>query len=61
MVEPLSVAIGIGIGIAALLAGTGLYLLGQKPDHIVNMREVSNYYRHVSANRALEQDIDDSE
>jgi len=58
MVEPLSIAIGIGIGVAALLAGFGLYAAGQRPDHMVDMREVSNYYRHKSAMEALEEDVD---
>ena len=60
MVDPISVAIGIGVAVATLLAALGLFLAGQQPDHIVDMREVSSYYRHVSANEALQQDIDDS-
>jgi len=61
MVEPLSVAIGIGVAVVIILASAGLYFAGQRPDHIVDMREVANYYRHVSANESLEQDVEDSE
>jgi len=61
MVEPLSIAIGAGIAIVVLLAFAGIYLAGRRPDHIINMREVSAYYRHKSAAEALRDDIDDSE
>jgi len=61
MVEPLSIAIGAGIAVVVLLAMLGVYLAGRKPDHIINMREVSAYYRHKSAAEALRDDIDDVE
>jgi len=61
MVEPLSVAIGIGAAVVIILASAGLYFAGQRPTYMVDMREVANYYRHVSANEALEQDVEDSE
>jgi 2-polyprenyl-6-methoxyphenol hydroxylase-like FAD-dependent oxidoreductase len=61
MVDPISVAIGIGAAVAGLLAAGGLYLAGRRPAHVIDMREVSAYYRHVSANEALQQDIDDPE
>jgi len=61
MVDPLSITIGIGVAVAVGLAAYGLYAAGQRPEHIVDMREVSNYYRHTSTLRALEGDIDDDE
>jgi xanthine/uracil/vitamin C permease (AzgA family) len=65
MVEPLSVAIGIGVAVGILLAFLGLmlvgYVVGRRPDHIVDMSEVSAYYRHRSAAAALSQDVQDSE
>jgi len=61
MVDPLSVTVGIGVAVAVLLAGLGLYYLGQRPAHMVDMTEVAAYHRHRSAAEALEQDVDDSE
>jgi hypothetical protein len=64
MVEPVSVTVGIGASAAGLLAAAGLYLSGyvrsRSPDHIVDMREVSNYYRHKNSNESLNQDVEDS-
>ena len=65
MVEPLSVTIGIGVAAVAFLALVGVYLTGfvraRNPDHVVDMREVSNYYRHVNSNEALNQDVRDDD
>jgi len=63
MVDPLSVALGVGVAAVILLAAAGLYLYGyvrsRGPDHIVDMREVSNYYRHKNSNEALNEDVED--
>lgn len=59
MVDPLSVSIGAGASVVAILAALGLYYAGRAPDHIINMREVDNYYRHVSAHQALQDDVGD--
>lgn len=61
MVEPLSVTIGIGVAITALLAAYGLYAAGQRPAYMVDMREVSRYYKETAAVSALEDDVGDSE
>jgi len=61
MVDPVSVTLGIGGTVVAVLAATGLYLAGRRPDHIVNMRAVSSYYRRERALEALEQDVNDDE
>jgi len=61
MVEPVSVTIGIGIAVAAVLIALGLYLAGRRPDHIVDMREVSSYYRRQQALEALAEDVDGTE
>jgi hypothetical protein len=60
MVDPLSISLGIGIAVLLAAAGTGIYLLGRSPDHIVNMRSVAGYYRQQQALESLNQDIDDS-
>jgi len=63
MVDPMSVTIGIGVAVVALLAILGVYLAGfrqaRKPDGIVDMGEISNYYRHKNSNQALAQDVED--
>lgn len=65
MVDPLSVALGIGVAVVVLLAAFGLFaggwIRGRAPDHIVDMNEVSNYQMHVQANEALAQDVDDAD
>lgn len=61
MVDPLSITFGIGLAVAALLAAYGLYAAGQRPSHMVDMREVSAYYRHKNAEEALSQDVDASD
>lgn len=59
MVDPVSITIGVGATLVTMAAALGLYLAGRAPDHIVDMREVSSYYRHQSALSALEDDVDD--
>lgn len=61
MVDPVSATIGSIVTLSALLGSYGLYSLGQRPAHVVDMREVSNYYRRTAAVEALEQDVDDDE
>jgi hypothetical protein len=61
MVDPLSITIGIGVAIAAILAGYGLYAAGQRPAYMVDMREVSRYYTETAAVEALEEDIRNDE
>jgi len=61
MVDPVSITLGIGGTVVAVLAATGLYLLGRQPDHIVNMRAVSSYYRREQGLEALQQDVNDDE
>jgi hypothetical protein len=61
MVDPVSITLGVGGTVVATLAGIGLYLLGRRPDHIVNMRAVSGYYRRKQQLEALQQDVDDDE
>jgi len=61
MVDPVSLSIGAVVTIASLLGAYGLYAAGQRPAHMVDMREVSNYYRRTAAAEALQQDIDDDE
>lgn len=58
VVDPLSVTIGIGAAIAALLAAYGLYAAGQRPEYVVDMREVASYYQHKSTNEALNENLD---
>jgi hypothetical protein len=59
MVDPVSVTIGVGGTVLIATAALGLYLAGRAPDHIINMRAVSSYYRHRSALKSLEDDVDD--
>jgi hypothetical protein len=59
MVDPVSVTIGVASTLVTAAAALGLYLAGRAPDHIVNMREVSSYYRRQSALEALSEDVDD--
>jgi len=59
MVDPISITIGVGACVLALLAAYGLYAAGQRPDHMVNMREVASYYRHSSAQEALSEEVDE--
>jgi len=61
MVDPVSVTIGVALTVVTTAASLGLYLAGRAPDHIVNMREVSSYYRRQSALEALAEDVDDDE
>jgi hypothetical protein len=61
MVDPVSISIGVLGTVVAALAGVGLYLAGRRPDHIVDMRAVSSYYRRQNALESLQQDIDDEE
>jgi len=61
MVDPVSITLGIGGTVVATLAGIGLYLAGRRPDHIVNMRAISSYYRRKQALEALQQDVNDDE
>jgi len=61
MVDPVSISLGAGGTVVAALAGVGLYLSGRRPDHIVDMRAVSSYYRRQQALESLQQDIDDEE
>jgi len=61
MVDPVSISIGVGGTVVAGLAAVGLYLAGRRPDHIVDMRAVSSYYRRQNALESLQQDIDDEE
>jgi hypothetical protein len=57
-------AVSVGIGVVALFAGFGAYLAGyvrsRSAGYIVDMREVSNYYRHKNTNEALSQDVEDN-
>lgn len=59
MVDPVSVTIGVALTLVITAASLGLYLAGRAPDHIVDMREVSSYYRRQSALEALAEDVDD--
>jgi len=63
MVEPLSLAIGAGVALVVAAAVLGIYLSGRvaalRPDHVVDMRVVSNYYRHQSAHESLSSDVED--
>lgn len=65
MVDPLSVALGIGVAVVVLLAAFGLFaggwIRGRSPDHVVDMNEVENYHQGTWANQAMSKDIDDSE
>jgi len=61
MVDPVSITIGAGVTLALAGVSLGLYLAGRAPDHIVNMREISSYYRRKQALEALQQDVDDEE
>jgi len=61
MVDPVSLSIGAVATITSLTAAYGLYAAGQRPAHIVDMREVASYYRHTSANEALREDMEDSD
>lgn len=61
MVDPVSITLGVAAAFASIGVGAGLYLFGQSPDHIVNMREVGNYYRRQQALEALDEDIDDTD
>jgi len=60
VVEPLSIAIGAGVTVIALLACMGLYLLGyrtaRRPESIVDMNEIQNY---VAFRRTVETGTDD--
>jgi len=57
MVDPLSVSVGIGIAFIIGMAIIGFMLVGhrqaRRPDYIVDMREVSNFYRHANAARRI--------
>jgi hypothetical protein len=56
-IDPLSVAVGVGIAAVVSLAIVGVGLVGyrqaRRPDYIVDMREVSNFYRHSNAARRI--------
>jgi len=64
-IDPLSVAIGVGIAAIIALAFIGVALGGyrqaRRPDYIVDMREVSNFYRHSNAARRIRVDTDDDD
>ena len=57
MIDPLSVAVGIGASLLISMAIVGFVLVGyrqaRRPDYIVDMREVSNFYRHANAARRI--------
>jgi len=61
MVDPVSLSVGALATITALTGAYGLYAAGQRPGYMVDMREVSNYYRRTAAVEALEQDVEDSD
>jgi GMP synthase PP-ATPase subunit len=61
MVDPLSISLGIGFTVLIAAAAVGVYFAGRAPDHIVNVRAVSSYYRRQQALEALNQDIDEYE
>lgn len=65
MVDPLSIAIGIGIAAIIGMAIVGFMLVGyrqsRRPDYIIDMREVSNFYRHANAARRIRVEADNDE
>lgn len=61
MVEPLSITIGIGVALVGIAAAYGLYAAGQRPAYMVDMREVSRYYKETAAVEALEEDVSNGE
>lgn len=61
MVDPISISLGAVATLVTLTASYGLYSLGQSPGYLVDMREVSNYYRRTAAVEALDQDVEDNE
>jgi hypothetical protein len=56
-IDLLSVAIGVGVALIIGMAILGCMLVGyrqaRQPDYIVDMREVSSYYRHSNAARRI--------
>ena len=60
MIDVLSVSIGIGVSFIIGMAIVGFILIGYRsarsPEYVVDMREVSNYYRHSNAARELRDD-----
>jgi len=61
MVDPISISLGAVATLVTITASYGLYSAGQSPGYMVDMREVSNYYRRTAAVEALEQDVEDSD
>jgi len=65
MVDPLSIAIGVGIASIIGMAIVGFMLVGyrqsRRPDYIIDMREVSNFYRHANAARRIRVESDDND
>ena len=63
MVDPLSVSVGVGIAFIIGMAIIGFMLVGyrqsRRPDYIIDMREVSNFYRHANAARRIRVEADD--
>lgn len=65
MVDPISAVLGAVILFLAAATLWAAYRQGAaratSPDHIVDMQEVNAYYRQVSSNQALQQDVQDTE
>lgn len=61
VVDPMTV----GLTLAALVVVWGIfaagYLAARRPDNIIDVSEVANYYRYHSGNEALRQDVSDEE
>ena len=62
MVDPLSVTVGAGVTVVVMLALLGVFLAGyqaaRRPEHVVDMQEVTNYARHKNSTEALSQDVE---
>jgi len=62
-IDLLSVAVGVGIAAILGMAVIGFMLVGhrqaRRPDYIVDMREVSNFYRHANAARRIRVEAED--
>ena len=60
MIDPLSVAVGVGVSFIIAMAILGFILFGYRrarsPDYIVDMREVSNFYIQAESIRSLRGD-----